>query len=149
MELISRNIKSIGIGIVVLLLVMVRVTVFANAYRTYSASDVLGDYADLNVEKPFVDIQSYDLEKEDLFTPIEIPEETQLELIESFKNAKFKRVTDISLDIDYRVNITFNTGYAMWVDSDKKIFNLIDGYEYYAIENDSEFFEILKNATEL
>ena len=72
MELISHNIKSIGIGIVVLLLVMVWVTVFANANRTYSASDVLGDYADLNAEKSFVDIQSYDLEKEDIFTPIEI-----------------------------------------------------------------------------
>ena len=128
---------------------MVWVTVFANAYRTQSASDALGDYADLNAEKPLVDIQSYDLEKEDLFTPIEISEETQLELIESFKNVKFKRVTDVSLDIDYRVNITFNTGYAMWVDTDKKLVNLIDGYEYYTIENDSEFFEILKNATEL
>lgn len=37
----------------------------------------------------------------------------------------------------------------MWVDTDKKLVKLIDGYEYYTIENDSEFFEILKNATEL
>lgn len=44
-ELISRYIKYIEI--VVLLLVMVWVTVFANVNRTYSASEVLGDYADL------------------------------------------------------------------------------------------------------
>ncbi|QUG41720.1 hypothetical protein KD050_21125 [Psychrobacillus sp. INOP01] len=148
MELISRNIKKIGIVIVALLLVMVWVIVFANANRTYSASDVLGDYADLNAENPFVDIESYDLEIEDIFTPIEIPEETKQELIESFKNAKFKRVTDVSMDTDYRVNITLNTGYAMWVDSDKKLLNLIDAYEYYRIENDSDFFEILKITTE-
>lgn len=147
MELILRNIKKIGI-IVVLLLVMVWVIVFTNANRTYSASDVLGDYADLNAEKSFVDIESWDLETEDIFTPIKISEETQQELIESFKNAKFKRVTDVSMDTDYRVNITLNTGYAMWVDSDKKLLKLIDAYEYYTIENDSDFFGILKNTTE-
>lgn len=147
MELILRNIKKIGI-IVVLLLVMVWVIVFTNANRTYSASDVLGDYADLNAEKPFVDIESWDLETEDIFTPIKISEETQQELIKSFKNAKFKRVTDVSMDTDYRVNITLNTGYAMWVDSDKKLLKLIDAYEYYTIENDSDFFGILKNITE-
>ncbi|MCK1999717.1 hypothetical protein MPH47_21245 [Psychrobacillus psychrodurans] len=147
MELILRNIKKIGI-IVVLLLVMVLVIVFTNANRTYSASDVLGDYADLNAEKPFVDIESWDLETEDIITPIKIPEETQQELIKSFKNAKFKRVTDVSMDTDYRVNITLNTGYAMWVDSDKKLLKLIDAYEYYTIENDSDFFETLKNTTE-
>ena len=73
MELISRNIKKNGMVIVALLLVIVWAIVFANANRTYSASDVLGDYADLNAEKPYVDIESYDLEIEDKFTPNEIP----------------------------------------------------------------------------
>ena len=52
------------------------------------------------------------------------------------------------MDTDYRVNITLNTGFAMWVDSDKKLLKLNDAYEYYTIENDSDFFEIFKNATE-
>ena len=88
MELISRNIKKIGIIIVALLLVMVGVIIFANANRTYSASDVLGDYADLNVENPFVDIEYITVETEDRFTSIVIPEETQLELIDAFNLKK-------------------------------------------------------------
>ena len=36
----------------------------------------------------------------------------------------------------------------MWVESDKKLLMFIDTYEYYTIENDSDFFEILENATE-
>ncbi|MFE6169324.1 hypothetical protein ACFVP8_15855 [Viridibacillus arvi] len=76
-----------GIIIVALLLIMVGIIIFAN--RTYSASDVLGDYADLNAENPFVSIESIDLETEDIFSSIEIPEKTQQELIEAFKNAKF------------------------------------------------------------
>ncbi|MGE7921151.1 hypothetical protein ACQKM9_19750 [Viridibacillus sp. NPDC093762] len=135
-----------GIIIVALLLIMVGIIIFAN--RTYSASDVLGDYADLNAENPFVSIESIDLETEDIFSSIEIPEETQQELIEAFKNAKFKRVTDGSSDYDYRINITLNTGYAMYAVSDKKSLSIIDTHEYYTIENDSDFFKILKNATE-
>lgn len=36
----------------------------------------------------------------------------------------------------------------MWVDSDRKLLSVIDMHEYYTIENDSDFIEILKNATE-
>ncbi|QUG41657.1 hypothetical protein KD050_20740 [Psychrobacillus sp. INOP01] len=120
---------------------------FAN--RTYSASDVLGDYADLNAENPFVSMASIDFETEDIFTSIDIPEETQRELIDAFKNAKFERVTDISSDYDYRIKITFNTGYAMYVDSDKKLLVIVDTNESYTIENDSDFFKILKNFTKI
>ncbi|QFG01226.1 hypothetical protein PB01_16770 [Psychrobacillus glaciei] len=130
---------------------MVGIIIFANTNRNYSASDVLGDYADLNAKNPFVSMKSIDIETGDIFTTIEIPEETQQELIDAFKNAKFKRVTDISSDYDYRINITFNTGYAMYVDSDKKLLCIIDTHgdknEYYTIENDSDFFKILKNST--
>jgi len=147
-ELISRNIKKIGIVIVALFLIMVGVIIFNNDNRTYSASDVLGDYADLNAENPFVDIESIDVEKDEKFTSVEISEDTQQELIEAFKNAKFIRVTDGSIDYDYRVNITLNTGYAMWIDSNKKLLKLIDTQESYSTDNDSNFFEILENATE-
>ncbi|KQL33679.1 hypothetical protein AN959_16265 [Psychrobacillus sp. FJAT-21963] len=139
--------KKIGIVIIVLLLIMVGFFIFANANRTYSASDILGDYADLNSENPFVDIESIDHETENIFTSIEIPEETQQELIEAFKNAKFKKASDVSSDYDYRINITLNTGYAMFVDSDKKSLIILDTYENYTMENDSDFFQILKNAT--
>ncbi|MFJ7738831.1 hypothetical protein ACIQ2D_21220 [Lysinibacillus sp. NPDC097287] len=149
MEMIGRNFKKTGIIIVALLLSMVGIIFFTN--RTYSASDVLGDYADLNAENPFVSIDSLYVENEDKFTSIDMPEETQQALIEAFKNAKFKRVTDTFGDFDYRINITFNTGYPMYVETDTQSLILIkhDGqYEHYSIVNDTDFFKILKNATE-
>lgn len=148
MQSILGKFRKTGIVIVALLLIMLGIIVFANANRTYSASDVLGDYADLNAENPYVDIESFDLETEGIFTSIEIPDETQRELIESFKNAKFKRVTDGSSDYDYLIHISLNTRYAMYVVSDKKLLRISDTNEYYTIENDSDFFKILKNATE-
>lgn len=147
-EMIYRNSKKTVIVIVALLLIMVGIILFAN--RTYSASDVLGDYADLNVENPSVSIDSLDTETRDIFTSIEIPKETQQELIGAFKNAKFKRVKVTLGDYDYRINITFNTGYPMYVASDEKLLTIIrhDGQlEYYTISNDSDFFSILEKAT--
>jgi hypothetical protein len=147
METILRNLKNRGIIIVVLLLIMVGIIIFTN--RTYSATDVLGDYADFSVKNPSISIESINLETEDIFTSIEIPEETQQELIKAFKNAKFKKISDLgSLDDDYRINITLNTGYVMYLDSDKKLLYINDTEEAYEIENDSDFFKILKNATE-
>lgn len=146
--MIFRKSQKIGIVIVVFLLVMVGITFFIN--RTYSASDVLGDYADLNVENPSVSIHSIDVETKGIFTPIEIPEETQQELIGVFKNAKFKKVKVVSGDYDYHINITLNTGFPMFVASDEKLLNIIrpDGqFEYYVILNDSDFFSILEKAT--
>lgn len=146
MELISRNIKKIGVVIGALFLIMVGVIIFANANRTYSASDVLGG-ADLNAENPYVEIYSYDLETEGIFTSLEIPEETQQELIKAFKNAKFKIVKDGSTDYDYVINITLNTRYTLFAVSDKKLLRSNFTNEYYTIENESDFFKILKNFT--
>lgn len=144
MEIMLRNFKKIRIVIVAILLIMLGFIIYENTYRTYSASDVLGDHAKLNAENPFVDIESIDHETENIFTSIEIPEETQQELIEAFKNAKFKKATDVSIDYNYRINITLNTGYAMFVDSDKKSLIILDTDEKYTMESDSDFFHILK-----
>lgn len=127
---------------------MVGILFFVN--RTYSASDVLGDYADLNAENPSVSIDSIDTETGEIFTSIEIPEETQQKLIGAFKNATFKKVRVSLGDYDYRINITFNTGYPMYVASDEKLLTIIkhDGQlEYYTLLNASEFFSILEKAT--
>jgi len=69
--MIFRNPNIIGIVIVALLPIMVGIIYFVN--RTYSASDVLGDYADLNAENSSVSIHSIDVETGDIFTSIEIP----------------------------------------------------------------------------
>lgn len=48
------------------------------------------NYADLNVENPFVSLASNDSETEDIITSSDIPEEKQQELIEAFKMLNLK-----------------------------------------------------------
>lgn len=60
MKTIWRKFKYRGFIIVALLLGII--IIFAN--RTYSASDVLGNYGDLNAENPFVSIESIDVQTE-------------------------------------------------------------------------------------
>jgi len=111
-----------------------------------TATDVL-ENANFNEENPSVSIESIDADTKDIFTLLEIPEEKQKELIEAFKNAKFKEVKVGSSDYDYRIQITLNTGYGLYVISDKKLLKIIDTNEYYTIENDNNFFSILNEVT--
>ncbi|MGA3600846.1 hypothetical protein [Lysinibacillus agricola] len=115
-----------------------------------SATDVL-ENVDFNAENPTVTIFSIDMDKKEIFTEIEIPEKTQQELIKAFQKAKFKKTTINSSNYDYRITITLNAGYSMYLDSDKKILSIIstDGSadKKYTIVNDSDFFSILEKAT--
>jgi len=90
------------------------------------------------------------LDTEDIFTDIEIPEETQHDLIKAFENARFEKGTIDVGDYDYQIIISLNTGYPMYLISDKKSLTIIkhDGqFEHYSIVNDNDFFSILEKAT--
>ncbi|WP_374966199.1 hypothetical protein [Lysinibacillus sp. RS5] len=138
--------------IILPLLIIIIAVVFFIAMKDHndSATDVL-ENADFNAENPTVTIFSVNTEKKDIFTEIEIPEKTQQELIKAFQNAKFKKTTINTTNYDYRITITLNAGYSMYLDSDKKILSIIstDGSadKKYAIVNDSDFFSILEKAT--
>lgn len=118
----------------------------------YYATDVL-ENANFNAENQFVSIESIVLRPEIQFTSLKIPEETQQELIQAFKNAKFKKVehlSSISFRYNYRVNITLNTGYVMFMDSHTKFLQLDDtGVAYIIEDDDNRFFDILEEATSL
>lgn len=91
------------------------------------------------------------LDTEDIFTDIEIPEETQHDLIKAFENARFEKGTIDVGDYDYRIIISLNTGYPMYLISDKKSLTIIKHdwqFEHYSIVNDNDFFSILQKATE-
>lgn len=108
--------------------------------QSYSATDVL-ENADFNVENPTITIHTVDTDKEDLYTQIEIPEETQKRLIQAFQKAKFDKTTLNPVDYDYRITISLNTGYTMYLVSDKKSLTVTSTDENYAIVNDSDFFK--------
>lgn len=112
----------------------------------YSATEIL-ENADFNVEKQTITVHTIDTDKKDIYTQIEIPEETQKKLIQAFQNAKFAKKTIEPIPYDYRITISLNTGYTMYLISDKKTLFLVNNRENYAIVNDSDFFSILINST--
>ncbi|WP_445480592.1 hypothetical protein ACULLL_10770 [Lysinibacillus irui] len=112
----------------------------------YSAKDILAN-ADFNVEKQTITVHTIDTDKEDIYTRIEIPEETQKKLIQAFQNAKFAETTIEPIEYDYRITISLNTGYTMYLISDKKSLLIVNNRENYVIVNDKDFFSILVNAT--
>jgi len=134
--------------IILPLLIIIIAVVFFIAMKDHndSATDIL-ENADFNAENPTVTIFSIDMDKKEIFTEIEIPEKTQQELTKAFQKAKFKKTTINSSNYDYRITITLNAGYSMYLDSDKKSLTIISTNQNYAIVNDSDFFSILEKAT--
>ncbi|MEK5331922.1 hypothetical protein [Lysinibacillus sp. FSL W8-0992] len=139
--------KYILTVILPLLIIVVTSSFITKKNQTYSATDILKN-ANFNAANSTVTVHSINIDDKDIFVEIKLPEETQQQLIEAFKNAKFGNVTTTWLDYDYRINITLNTGHAMFLDSQNKSLTVISTKETYTISNDSDFFTILKKATE-
>ena len=143
----KKNKKFILTVILPLLIIVVASFFIAIKSRTYSATDVLTN-ANFNAANPTVTVHRVNIGYKDIFTDIKLPKETQKELIESFKNAKFEKASVSLLDYDYRINFTLNTGYAIFLDSHNKSLTVISTKEDYRISNDSNFFTILKKTTQ-
>ncbi|MEK4427175.1 hypothetical protein [Solibacillus sp. FSL K6-1523] len=112
-----------------------------------SATDVL-ENANFDAENRTVTIHTINTDKEDIFTEFKISEEAQREVLKAFENAKFEKITSLNpVDYDYRITISLNRGYPMYLDSTKKSLTLIDTKENYTIINETDLFDILKKAT--
>jgi len=136
-----------NIIILPLLIIMIAVSFsIAKKDQSYTATDIL-ENADFNVENPTITIHSVDTDKNDIYTQIEIPEETQKKLIQAFQNAKFDKTTINPIDYDYRITISLNTDYTMYLVLDKKSLTVTSTHVNYAIVNNSDFFSILEKAT--
>ena len=136
-----------NIIILPLLIIMIAVSFsIAKKDQSYTATDIL-ENADFNVENPTITIHSVDTDKNDIYTQIEIPEETQKKLIQAFQNAKFDKTTINPIDYDYRITISLNTDYTMYLVLDKKSLTVTSTHVNYAIVNNSDFFSIFKKAT--
>ncbi|WP_339261798.1 hypothetical protein [Lysinibacillus sp. FSL K6-3209] len=147
--------RQVFFTISIMIIIIAGISLWINERRTavpavYYATDVL-ENANFNAKNQFVSIESIILRPEIKFTSLKIPEETQQELIQAFKNAKFKKVEHLSsirYRYNYRVNITLNTGYVMFMDSNTKFVQLDDtGVAYIIEDDDNRFFDILEKAT--
>ncbi|MGE7988911.1 hypothetical protein [Lysinibacillus fusiformis] len=138
--------KKIKIILPLLIIVIVMDFLIAKKDGGYSATDVL-ENADFNVENPSITIHTVDTDKEEIYTQIEIPEETQKRLLQAFENAKFDKATINPVDYNYRITISLNTGYTMYLVSDKRSLTVNSTEENYTIVNDNDFFSMLEKVT--
>ncbi|WP_418302628.1 hypothetical protein [Lysinibacillus fusiformis] len=138
--------KKIKIILPLLILVIVIGFLIEKKDGGYSATDVL-ENADFNVENPSITIHTVDTDKEEIYTQIEIPEETQKRLLQAFENAKFDKATINPVDYNYRITISLNTGYTMYLVSDKRSLTANSTEENYTIVNDNDFFSMLEKVT--
>lgn len=79
---------------------------------------------------------------------MKISKETQQELIQSFQQATFKKTAIKTIDYDYRMTISLNTSYPMFIDSKNKILVLLNTNESFELIKDHAFFSLLEKATE-
>lgn len=129
--------------IVVAILIIVGLLFFNKNNNNLSATEVLNN-ADFNEKNSIVEVEFIDREYDGYFKKLDVSEETQQQLIEAFKSAKFKK-TDKSYRYDYYVKMTLNTGYPMYISSDEKAIFLDHTEEVYEMTDESDFFSILKN----
>ncbi|MEK4521361.1 hypothetical protein NSQ95_12720 [Psychrobacillus sp. FSL W7-1457] len=136
-----KKIAWIAVIVVTIGIIFMR---FGMGNQEYSATDIL-ENANFNLDNQFLNVHSIDVERENIFEEVEIPLERQHDLIKIFKNAKFIPA-ESTADHDYRINITLNTGYAMFLDSKRSSLYVISSEKNYEMKGGEEFFAILNNA---
>jgi len=130
---------------------------FFNSEKIYSNSDTLSsedilEGVDFSAEGTTVELHKVDTNVDGSLAPIELTEKTQLELIKAFEKSKFKNVDSNSTGVanDYRMKMTLNRGYVMYLDIDKKgisVENTSDtSSKKYLFKDGIEFFSILEEA---
>lgn len=130
---------------------------FFNSQATSSDSDTLSsedilEGVDFSAEGTTVELHKVDTNVDGSLAPIELTEKTQQELIKAFEKSKFKNVDSNSTAVanDYRMKMTLNRGYVMYLDIDKKgisVENTSDtSSKKYLFKDGKEFFSILEKA---
>lgn len=151
-----KNKKTILITIFSVIIVGIGVYFF-NSQATYSNSDTLSsedilEGVDFSAEGTTVELHKVDTNVDGSLAPIELTEKSQLELIKAFEKSKFKNVDSNSTGIanDYRMKITLNRGYVMYLDIDKKGISVENtsntSSKKYLFKDGKEFFSILEKA---
>ncbi len=139
--------KKFKLGLSLLLAVIVSGMLITWKDQSYSAIDLL-ENANFHVENSTVTLHRIDTDTEDIFSEMKISKETQQELIQSFQQATFKKTAIKTIDYDYRMTISLNTSYPMFIDSKNKILVLLNTNESFELIKDHAFFSLLEKATE-
>lgn len=113
-----------------------------------SAEDIL-ENANFSADNSSVELKKIDVDAEEIFVPIKLTDKTQQELIKAFEKSRFKKDDSVIISNDYRMKITLNRGYVMYLDMNKKGISVedVDGSsEEYVIEDGQVFFSVLEKA---
>lgn len=144
--------KKTIVAIVVVTLVALFVVVFAFKSDTLASDEVFNDI-DFTSGNANIDGYKIDFEKEDdeILTKIQPSDEEKIRILKALEQSKFEKLEKASTtDADYRINITLNKRYELYLNSTNKI--LIFAYEndndsnntYYKFSNDNGFFKLLE-----
>lgn len=139
--------KKFIIALSLLLVVIVSGMLIIWKEQSYSATDLL-ENANFQVENATITLHRIDTDKEDIFSEMKISKETQQELIQSFQHATFKKTAIKTIDYDYRMTISLNTSYPMFIDSKNKILVLLNKNKSFELIKDNAFFSLLEKARE-
>lgn len=149
----EKKIFKVGLGLVIVLLICIVVFLYKSELKTvdsglknlttYSAVDILGN-VDFSVESQSVELKKIDAETEEMFSLVDLTNETKQELIKALENSEFKKTDSEILDYDYRFRINSNTAVVMYLDSNKNAIRVLGKNEQYLINGDNEFFNILE-----
>lgn len=138
------------VGLLIVVLVLATTAFYVWSPKIYTAVDVLPD---VHIDAPdaSIQLQKLDMETDDLLVDIVLHPTIEQQLFNAFEQATFTKVaSDTVLDNDYFMRITYNRGYALFLDVAQRGIAVDDNrgtFDQYVFEDDAGFFAILEQAT--
>ena len=150
----AKSKKTIAI-IFVLLLIVLFVVFFVFKSDTLASDEVFND-VDFKSKNANVDGYKIDFEneEEDPLTELKLSDDEKAVILKAFEDAEFKILADSTFaDYDYRINITLNKRYELYLDATEKILIFVyeedndSNHKYYKFSNDRGLFKLLGATT--
>lgn len=147
--------KKMIAGMFVLLMVAVFVVFFTFKSDTLASDEVFND-VDFKSKNADIDGYKIDFEngKEDPLTKLKLSDDEKTAILKALEDSKFEILSDATFaDCDYRVNVTLNKRYELYLDSTYKILIFVyeedndSNHKYYKFSNDSDLFKLLEEIT--
>ncbi len=145
--------KTIAYGIGVLFVIAFFVAFFAFKSDTLASDEVFND-VDFYSKNADIDGYKIENEKEEPLTKLKLSDVEKTAILKALENSKFEILSDSTfVDYNYRVNITLDKRYELYLDSTKKILIFVyeddndSNHRYYKFSNDSGLFKLLGEIT--
>ena len=141
----GKNKKTIA-SIVLLLIVVLFVVFFTFKSGTLASVEVFNDI-NFKSKNANVDVHKIDFD----ITEFRLSDDEKTAILNAFEHSKYEILSDsTNADYNYRVDITLNKRYELWLDSTEKILIFVfeedndSNHKYYKFSHDSGLFKLLE-----